>query len=245
MIHGHARALAAAARLLTVLPVPGAAASDAELGRSALCYPLVGLILGGVLAGLAALVGNAPAPLAAVIVLVAWVVATGALHLDGLADCADGLLGGRGDPVRIRRILKDPHVGVAGVTAIVLVLVGKYAALASLFETGRAGMVWMVPVLGRAAIVALMLALPYASAGGLGEAVHARLPRRAALAVVLAAGVAGLWWCAGAVLAVAVVLVPWGYWLRARLGGASGDAYGAAVEAGELVALLTLAAAQG
>lgn len=245
MIHSHARALAAAVRLLTVLPVPGGAASDAELGRSALFYPLVGLALGGALAGIAAALGNAPPALVAFIVLGTWVLATGALHLDGLSDSADGVLGGRGAPERIRQIMKDPHVGVAGVTAVVLVLLGKYVALESLIAAGHAGMIWMVPVLGRAAILALILALPYASAGGLGEVTHRHLPRRAALGVVLAVGLAGLWWAAGTVLVIAAVVVPWGLWLRRRLGGATGDAYGASVEVTELIALLALAACHG
>lgn len=245
MIHSQARALAAAVRLLTVVPVSGGVASDAELGRSALFYPLVGFALGGALAGLAAALGNAPAPLVAFIVLGAWVLATGALHLDGLSDSADGVLGGRGAPERIRRIMKDPHVGVAGVAAVVLVLLGKYAALQSLLDAGHAGMIWMVPMLGRAAIVALMLALPYASAGGLGEVIHAHLPRRAALGVVVAVSLVGMWWAAGAVLAIAAVLVAWGRWLRRCLGGATGDAYGAAVEGSELIALLALVAWHG
>lgn len=245
MSHSHARSLAAAVRLLTVLPVPGGAASDTELGRSALLYPLVGLALGGALAGLAAVLGDAPAALVAFIVLAVWVVATGALHLDGLSDCADGLLGGRGDPERIRGIMKDPHAGVAGVTAIGLVLLGKYAALESLIGAGHAGLIWAVPVLGRAAIVVLMLALPYTSAGGLGEVIHAAVPRRAALGVVVAVGLVGMWWAAGAVLAIAAVLVAWGCWLRRRLGGATGDAYGAAVEGSELIALLALVAWHG
>lgn len=141
--------------------------------------------------------------------------------------------------------MKDPHAGVAGVAAITLLLLGKYAALQSLLGAGQLAGLWLAPLLGRAAILALMLALPYSSPGGSGAVVHARLPRRVAGAVLASAVLAGLWWAPLAVLCGLATLALWCVWLRRRLGGATGDAYGAAVEGVELLTLLLLALQAG
>ena len=102
------------------------------LGRSLLAYPLVGLLIGTLLAGIAWLTGGAPSAVSAAILLLLWVLITGALHLDGLADCADAWIGWQGSHERSLQILKDPHVGSSAVTVLVTVLVSQICHFAKL-----------------------------------------------------------------------------------------------------------------
>ena len=257
-----------AGRFLTRWPFPATTDAPPTLyGHAAPLYPVIGLLLGGVLAGLglggAALgvTGGGGAPALAVLVLVGWVWWTGALHLDGLADCADAWVGGLGDRERTFRILKDPHIGSMGVVALVLVLLAKLAALVVLLGAGRDGLqtgggqlawVWSllwVPMLARAQILWLALTTSAARPEGLGAILGAHLPRRAAwLAAVLAtaaalAGIGAVSMVGALVVAVVAVLVLllWRASLRHRLGGYTGDGIGALVELTETWILLGLA----
>src|SRR4030065_1365565 len=90
---------------------------EREVGASLLYYPLVGLLLGALLAGLNSLLHGVPVLLHAALLLAAWVVMTGALHLDGLADSVDAWLGGLGNRERTLAILKEPRAGTAVVGA--------------------------------------------------------------------------------------------------------------------------------
>ncbi len=228
-----------AVQFLTVLPVHLDAPPDAALrARAALYYPLVGLALGAALAGLAWLLRGAPDGLAAALLLAAWVVASGGLHLDGLADSADAWVGGLGDRARTLQILKDPRCGPMGVLALALVLLVKFAALPA---AGWPALL-AVPLAGRAAALALLADLPYVRAGGIASGLQARLPRRAALAVlgIAAAAVAALAG-PGALLAALAVYAALRQALRRRLGGTTGDTLGAAVELVETAVLVAAA----
>ena len=125
-------AITAAIRFLTVVPAPGGEWSARAARRSVAWFPAVGLGIGGAVAGVnwAARLAMPDLP-AAALALAAGVVLTGALHLDGLADTFDGLFGGK-TPKRRLEIMKDPSIGVYGVTAVVLVLVAKWAGLSSM-----------------------------------------------------------------------------------------------------------------
>ena len=135
---------------LTRIPVPAAVFDDAGARvRSLPWYPLVGLLLGGLLYLLAWAIHGWPPLLSAAVTLAAWVALTGALHLDGLADSADAWVGGIGDRVRTLAIMKDPNCGPMGVTAVVLTLLLKFAALAS--APAWPGLL-LAPLLARAAL---------------------------------------------------------------------------------------------
>jgi len=242
------RALLAAFALLTRLPLPvQEAPSPPVRGRSVLHYPLVGLVLGGLLALLASVLAAAPAMLAAALVLLAWAGLTGGLHLDGLADSADAWVGGHGDRARTLAIMKDPASGPAGVSAIVLLLLLKFAALAALLARGELAALWLAPVLGRAALALLLATSAYVRPGGLGAAQAEHLPRAAVAAVLLLVGVlpvAALGPPGAVPVAVALVVV---LGLRRlmvrRLGGVTGDTLGASCEIVEaaVVVCMTLA----
>jgi adenosylcobinamide-GDP ribazoletransferase len=236
------RPLRLALALLTTLPVGCVADTDPDdLGRSPLAYPLVGFVIAVLLIATCWALFDLPPLAAAALVLALWVVLTGALHLDGLADCADALLGGHADAERRRAILKDPHTGSAAVVAVVVVLIGKFAGLAAALDHGSLVPLLTAPVLARGAVLGLMCVLPYTSPGGMAEVAHARLPRQYGwLVVAIIAGLA-LFTTPSALLAAAALTALVGVGARRRLGGATGDVYGALIELVETAVLLVLA----
>lgn len=237
-----------ALQFLTRLPVrlPGMPSAE-QMGRSLLWYPAVGLLIGLLLWGVQALLGEAAPVLQAAILLALWVGLSGGLHLDGLADSADAWVGGFGDRERTLAIMKDPRSGPIAVVVLVLVLLLKYAALLTLLQLGQAWLLILVPWLARSLLPLLLMSTPYVRAGGLGQALVDHLPRAQlpwllgvhALAMLL------FGWLALLALAVALVL----FWrlrrvMIGRLGGTTGDTAGALVELAECAVLVVLALAQ-
>lgn len=239
------KAFLLAMQFLTCLPVSLKAAPDpADWGRSALAYPLVGLLIGLLLAGLQHLVGHADPLLLAALLTATWALITGGLHLDGLADSADAWVGGHGDRERTLAIMKDPRSGPAAVSTLALVLLLKFVALASLVKAGAWPALLLAPVLGRSALVALLLSTPYVRPGGMGAAMSAHLPRSTAVLGLLLAAAGAL--VAGKIgaLALAVAVAVWlglRWMMVRRLGGMTGDTLGAAVELTEVAVLVALA----
>ena len=232
-----------ALQFLSSLPIrlPGMPEPQ-QLGRSLLFYPLVGLLFGVILWVFNLVLAGAPLLLHAALLLTVWVLLSGALHLDGLADSADAWLGGFGDRERTLTIMKDPRSGPIAVVTLVLVLLLKFCALLALIEQGDAVMLIIVPLLGRAALLGLFLTTPYVRAGGLGQALADHLPRRAGW-WVLGASVLACLLIAGVKAIVALVVAFVGFvWLRRvmmrRLGGTTGDTAGALLELLEMVVLV-------
>ena len=238
------RAFALALQLLTRLPVPpsGIPPRPEELGLSVLFFPVVGLIIGALLAGLHTALWLIDPGVLAALVLAAWVLLTGGLHLDGLADTADAWIGGQGDRDRTLAIMKDPRSGPIAIVTIVLVLLAKFAALQALLAGDARVTLLLAPVLGRTVIVLLLITTPYVRPDGLGTPYAQYLPRLSCGALALLVAVATpvlLGWQGGALLAaLGLGLVGMHHWLIARLGGATGDTLGAACELAETVALL-------
>jgi adenosylcobinamide-GDP ribazoletransferase len=166
---------------------------------------------------------------------------TGCLHLDGLADTADGFAS-RGDRERALRIMKDPAVGAFGIVALVLALLTKWAALRTLSSKNSVGDVIAACAFARTMLPLLCVLHPYARAEGTGAQVvrgarlwHAMLALAAASLLGLAAG--GLQ--ALALLPVCLVLgLATGGLSRRRIGGITGDVLGAACELAETCALV-------
>ena len=238
-----------ALQFLSSLPIrlPGMPQPQ-ELGRSLLFYPLVGLLFGLLLYGVSGLLSDAPLMLHAALLLTLWVLLSGGLHLDGLADSADAWLGGFGDRERTLTIMKDPRSGPIAVVTLVLLLLLKFCALLALIEQQQTAVLLIVPLIGRSALLGVFLTTPYVRAGGLGQALAEHLPRKAgwqvlglsAVACVVIAGYAGLY---------ALVLAALGFvWLRKvmlrRLAGTTGDTAGALLELLEVLLLVGLALIQ-
>lgn len=235
------RPLLLAVQFLTRIPVPSLQAiTPRDTGRSLLFYPLVGLLLGALLLVAGQLLHDASPLLRAVLLVAVWVVLTGALHLDGLADMADGWIGGHGDRERTLAIMKDPYCGPMGVTALLLLLLLKVAALEQVAGSEPALLI-IAPLLGRTILVLLFLTTPYVRAGGLGEVLARELPRPAAWLAVVAVllGVAVVRW--ELVLAVLLLFFLFRMALMARLGGTTGDTAGGLLEIGETTVLLCAA----
>ncbi len=232
-----------ALQFLTVLPMRIAGPPDATAtGRSLLYYPLVGLAIGALLAGLAWMLVDAPTLVAAALLLSVWVVVTGALHLDGLADSADAWAGGLGDREKTLSIMKDPRNGTMAVVALFLVLLIKFAALATLAPNESWEILIVTPVLGRTALVLLFLTTPYVRPHGLGSPLANHLPRRACIVMVIftlaAIPLITGWTAIGLLLAMAGLFLMLRKLMLQRLGGTTGDTAGALIEITEATVLL-------
>lgn len=235
--------LLVAIQFLTRLPVPlRQAPRDDQVGASMLYYPLVGLMIGLLMLLLAYLSQDSDPLLQAVLVLFLWVVVSGGLHIDGLADTADAWVGGQGDAVRTLLLMKDPTCGPIAVSAVVLLLLLKLAALHSLLLHGDWTLLLLVPVIGRGVLVAAFLFIPYIRPGGLGFILAASLPSGKAKTVLLICALLSLsvWGLPAAwMLALAtLLLLLWRRALVRRIGGLTGDAAGALCEVTEAAVLL-------
>jgi adenosylcobinamide-GDP ribazoletransferase len=208
-------------------------------GRALAYFPLVGLALGAILASCDALLGRIlPLPVVSVIDLALLALVSGGLHLDGLADSADGLAAG--DRARSLAAMDDSRIGAFGASALVFVLLLDLAALASL--TARATAIVTAVTLSRWSMSIVVRPFGAARPHGLAASV-VRDARRAD--IVLSTAVAGV--VVGALaaspflvtaVAVTTAIVVGGIAAR-RLGGLTGDIYGAI---GELVFAATLVA---
>jgi len=240
------RAVAGAAGFLTLLPLGRRLEiARGDVARGAWSFPLVGAVLGAAVAGVAIAAHLVLPPLAAAALAGAFgLVATGALHLDGLADSADGL-GGR-SPERALEIMRDHAVGAYGAAAITLDLTLRVVLLGALLEHGEALAALVVAgAVSRAAVLPLARWLPYArTEPGPGAALSGRLSRERvvagiAIATALSLTVVGLDGLAVIAFSVPVVLAI-GLMTRRRLNGVTGDVLGATVELVELTALTGL-----
>lgn len=236
------KALLVALGFLTRIPVPASAFADARARRNALAwYPLVGLLIGALLAGAHALLATQPPLLQAALLLALWVGITGAMHLDGLADSADAWVGGMGDRQKTLAIMKDPRSGPVAVVAVVMVLLVKFAALASLPP-----MAWPVlllaPLLARTVVVLAFVTSPYVREAGMGSAMR-EAPRGAAWGALLFAGLATVVMGTPGGVAAVMAMTVFALWLHAvgkRLGGFTGDLAGALVELVEVSVLVSV-----
>jgi adenosylcobinamide-GDP ribazoletransferase len=239
---------AAATAFFTRIPVATPASHVEPLANAGWAFPLVGAGIGGVAALaflLAQLLGLGDWP-AAVLAVLAGIVLTGALHEDGLADTADGLIGGH-DPDHRLAIMRDSRHGTFGVMAIVLSVLLRAAALAEIGEPIHAGLALIAAnAASRAALPCAMLMLAPARAEGLGAA--AGRPSMslavAALAIGLLVSLAALGPALGlvAIGLTGAAMFALGVLARRRIGGYTGDVLGAFQQVGEIVMLLTAAA---
>ncbi|GAB4349585.1 MAG: adenosylcobinamide-GDP ribazoletransferase [Immundisolibacter sp.] len=236
-----ARALALALGMLTTLPAPlPRTPMPRDWGLTPLMYPLVGVAISALLLAAGWLVFRLPPPVAAALLLSFWTLLSGAMHLDGLADCTDALAAGHIDGHRRQDVLRDPHVGSLAVVVVVLVLLGKYACIAAALERADLVPLVLAPILARSATLALMCSLRYVSPGGMADIITAHLPRRHGRQVLAVVTLLGLFLAPLALLGAAAVTWLIGRAARRRLGGATGDVYGAAIELVEVTVLLLL-----
>ncbi|WP_219836749.1 adenosylcobinamide-GDP ribazoletransferase [Paenibacillus sp. R14(2021)] len=254
------QAAGAAFQLLTRIPVPAAIPFTPQmLARSVVYYPLVGAVIGGIVAAAGWLMdGRVPPMPSAVILLFLWLLLSGGLHLDGLMDTADGVLSHR-KRERMLEIMKDSRVGAMGVLAAVMLLLFKFSTLSTWLDgwtnwPTAAPLLALACGLSRLWLVFAMVCWPFARPDeGLASLFKEVRPQHAAASFILqlvltalcfllfpslnAAGLCTIMLMAGLALITGALL---SVWLTRKLGGLTGDTYGASVEIIEAVLLFAL-----
>ncbi len=254
------RALAEALRFLSIIPVPGRPPKKAS--RVPAAYPWAGLIL-GIIAAAAAWAGGwiFGAAGTAVIIVAVRIGITGGLHMDGLADLADGMGGGK-DREKCLTIMADSRLGSFGALALLVMCALQIAVIAELISlqgyaatpkssTGPVGHLSLsledlyplisAPALSRGIIPLMMRLFPSARPGGMGDRNRASASPAAVISAIISVllitaffyGVAGL--ILTAVVTGIILCIAAG--ISRRLGGHTGDVYGALIETGDLLAL--------
>jgi adenosylcobinamide-GDP ribazoletransferase len=240
----HGMDLAEALMLLTRLPVPVNLATPRG-AQAAWAWPLAGVVAAGLAAGIgaAASVAGLPSGVVAGLILLTLVLATGALHEDGLADSADGLFGGQTRERRLE-ILRDSRIGSYGVVALILALGLRWQALTALADrpTLLLGVLLTAAAVSRAAMAGVAWALPPARPDGLSVATGRPPVAAVVLACVLsfwlALGFAGWAAALAATLAAVVAAAVVARAAQARIGGQTGDILGASQMVAECAILI-------
>lgn len=233
-----------AARYLTIFPMPGRPSPAGGPGDAAAWFPVVGLAIGVLVAvaDRAATAFFAPL-LAALVTITVWKLVTGGLHLDGLADCLDGLAGR--NPAQRLAIMHDSRIGAFGAAGLVLFLLLEIGAVSGIDPRARAGALVVAPVVGRSLAPIVGRIFSPASPTGHGASFRAGLgPWAPAIAVALAVAVAAAgmgWWGVLALGLAGTAGLGFAAFMTRRLGGVTGDVHGAVIELGEAVVLLTAA----
>jgi adenosylcobinamide-GDP ribazoletransferase len=228
--------------LLTRLPLP---AIDHPRGaQAAWAWPVVGGVVGGIaaLVAWAMLAMGVPVGIAAGMVLVTQIVATGALHEDGLADTVDGFFGGWTKERRLE-IMKDSHIGSYGTLALIVSVGLRWQALIIVCTTPLA--IIALASLSRAPMAMVMAALPNARGTGLAQSVGRPTRQVAVLAVLIGVlaslSTAGLMLTMTMVIALTIATVAVMLTTKARIGGQTGDVLGATQQLCEVAGLVVLA----
>jgi adenosylcobinamide-GDP ribazoletransferase len=230
---------------LTIIPIPRRIHEDRDALRGAVgWFPVVGAILGALLAGLDSLYEVFPPAVRAALTVLSWVALTRGLHTDGLADSADGLLSFR-PREKILEIMREPRTGPMGVVALIGILGLKTALVFSLAGNVRGAILFSAVLAGRCAMGVIMGTFPYAREQGLGSAMQGKSWPKVfwcALCAIIAATLllAAPGWIAAVTSLVLAML--FGAWVRRQIGGYTGDTLGAACELTETLWLLIFTA---
>ncbi len=237
--------------LLTRIPLPHTffpSEWTADLkSLSVVFYPVVGLIIGLILFTIDyGITGHLNPMLVAAIVLIVWVAVTGALHIDGVADCADGIFAYHKDRSIILRVMKDPHVGAMAVTGVTLLLLTKFCLIYSLLDQGGGGIALLfAPIAGRLVAIFYMAYTPYVREEGLASDLDTSrnlgyVLMTTFIVAAIYAIIISLW----VMIVTCAVLIGFYYlwrrcWIK-KISGYTGDCVGALIEQCELIVLLMI-----
>jgi adenosylcobinamide-GDP ribazoletransferase len=222
---------------LTRLPMPQVTAGPNDFAQAIRVYPLVGLVVGMLVAG-AGWAGSLIDPwIGAGAALLVWIAVTGALHLDGLADLADGLGAAHGDRTRLLAVMADPHIGSFGVVAIVSQMLAKLVLLHAAAASGWWPII-LVPFVARMGPLAWTMMLPPLRPNGLGAAIAGAMRTRDVVGWALLLALAAAFH--PALTAAPALILGIAPWFKRKLGGITGDAHGAGIELVETGLLLAL-----
>ncbi|WP_416828832.1 adenosylcobinamide-GDP ribazoletransferase [Ectobacillus polymachus] len=235
------KAFLTAVMFLTRIPVPTIQSSKQDWQKSAVYFPIVGLIIGGVLFIVSALLGKVvPETASAFLVVLVWIWITGGLHIDGWMDLADGFGSNRSKEETLE-IMKDSRVGAMGVIAGICLIIGKIIAVYELTRFHLPIILVLCPFYARFLLISAIRLLPYRKDGGIGAGLRTYItwPVLSLYVLVLvgitylAAGISGiLLFCITAILTGLFVMK-----IYKKLNMLTGDCYGALVEWSEVVCL--------
>lgn len=233
----------AALQFLTIFPIRLKASTQA-LRRSIAYFPLVGLLIGGIIYGLDRLLTLAfPISLVNILLIIALAAMTRALHLDGFIDTCDGLAGGHSPDERLK-IMRDSRVGGFGVVGGCLLILLQYVALTVVPHEHRMAALLLMPTIARWTMVYAIFAFPYAREQGMGKIFQegTNWPWLAMASAITLASCLGLMGLNGLAVMAAAMLVAllMANWLSGKLGGLTGDAYGAINELVEVSVLILI-----
>ena len=215
--------------------------TEKQTANSLIYYPLVGFFIGVILYLVNLSLGSVDEILRGAIVLTVWIIITGALHLDGLADSADALVGGFGDKEKTLAIMKDPYCGPVGVTTLVVILLLKFALITSLTSESVILLI-LAPLLARASIIWSFLTIPYMRQQGLGSAMANHFSYKAGVitlcVVAFFAFLITGWLAVLIIFGMMVAYLGLRKVLLSRIDGMTGDTLGAQLEIAEILVLL-------
>jgi len=232
-----------ALRFLTIIPVPFLKDKyEDNLGKALACFPLIGLLLGSILAVLNyLLLFILPSPIVTVLLISALVILTGAHHIDGLVDTCDAMAAGKTREERLA-IMSDKRVGTFGIVGACLLLLTKYICLNFIISSST---LLVMPVLSRWAMAGMIIIFPSAKPEGMGFSAKKLATWResiiaTATALVVALMLVGI--LKGLILCAILFLLVFGFgaFLNRLFGGLTGDCYGALNEIGEVLSLILI-----
>ncbi len=236
----------AALRFLTSIPTPWwRGASRKEFAGSLPYYPVIGLLIGLLLAAIYWLTSSfLPIWVSSAVIVTALVIITGGMHLDGLIDAIDGAAASHKDSDIGKDVMKKPGIGAFGAVAAILVLVLKIVLVASIPDEWMAASLIMMPVVSRWTMVYTIFAYPYARPQGAGNELKQATTRRVfliATAVTLSIAIVIDGWAS-----LALIIPVWLFtiiaanYFRRRFSGLTGDTYGAISEMAEVLILMII-----
>ena len=232
-------------QFLTIIPSPyHREYGTQDLGKSTTFFPVVGLFLGLVLFGFDCLLGLfLPPILLNILLVIALIILTGALHLDGFIDTCDGLAVKNSTSDRLK-VMNDSRVGGFGVVGGCCLIIAKFAALVALPQELRASALILMPLLSRWGMVYAISAFPSAKTGGMGWAIKRRanwkgLAAATGFSLIIASALIN-WWGVVLMATLALALLAFSKYLCSIFGGLTGDSYGAINEFAEVVTLILI-----
>ncbi|MHB8155439.1 MAG: adenosylcobinamide-GDP ribazoletransferase [Candidatus Omnitrophota bacterium] len=239
-----------ALQFLTTLPLMIGKFSEKKMAWALVYFPMVGLFLGLMLIGLNTLLSILGFHLGVIniILVIVLIIFTGGLHLDGLADTTDAFLSGQGKE-KMLQIMRDSHIGVMGVLALISIILLKVGLLSSVNVAARPAALMLMCVLSRWSVVLIMYLFPYARQEGKARLFIQGLNLKifiVSLAVVLLfsfaiwglKGLLALVVISGCVYAINKIIVR-------KIGGVTGDTLGATIEVMEIAVLFIVCIMQG
>jgi adenosylcobinamide-GDP ribazoletransferase len=239
-----------AIQFLTVLPLKIKQFSEKKMAWALVYFPVVGLFLGLILLGLnilLSILGISPV-VANIILVIVLIILTGGMHLDGLADTADAFLSGKAKKEMLE-IMRDSHIGVMGVLALISIILLKVGLLSSVNVAARPAALLLMCILSRWSVVLVMYLFPYARQEGKAklfiQGMNLKIFILSTITVIICSFL--IWHIQGliALLIVALCVYTIGKFVSRRIDGVTGDTLGATIEGIEIAVLLTVCIAQG